>query len=72
MATEFQTLDQGDENSSADEKDAHGRIQSPTPRLTASCPSIVPERGLDSAVAAGASWVRSHSTMPWPDVEPIE
>jgi hypothetical protein len=34
--------------------------------------SIAPERGLDSAVAAGATWIRSNNNILWRDVEPIE
>jgi hypothetical protein len=34
--------------------------------------SITPDRGLESAIAAGATWIRSNNNLLWRDVEPIE
>jgi hypothetical protein len=34
--------------------------------------SIAPERGFDSLLAAGVTWIRSNNTLLWRDVEPIE
>jgi hypothetical protein len=34
--------------------------------------TIAPQRGLDSAAAAGVRWIRSNNNLLWRDVEPVE